>query len=277
MIFGLTGASGLLGTAVARVLQETGHKVLAVRHKNPLPPTCIPVQVSLWDEEGLTEAWKEVTAILHLAGILTGSEEEFRRIHVEGTACIARVSRNLGVRMVMAGSATIYAQGEMVRGDESFPKAPADAYGWSKWLAEQELPPQACVLRLPSLISRAPCAMRESLCALLRSSIPLPRPENGGVPIELAPVQDVAEAFLLAALNPRAQGPYNISGKESPSFVEIIEAAAAALGENPNWTSPERVAPDLLRQATQSRTLSQRRAKRELGYKPECDWREVLF
>lgn len=228
------------------------------------------------DPDALTRAWDGVGAIIHLAAVFAGSEQELREVNVDGTRAVARAAEKLGARLVMAGSAVVYAPGEMVDADENHEKGPVDGYGWSKLLAEDELPPTACVLRLPSLISSAPCPMREMLVGLLRDAM-IPHPEDRGAPIELAPVRDVARAAILAVENDKARGPYNVSGRDRPRFLDIIESAASAINVTPRWGSPEQLDPTLVRQATVARTLSLQRIQTELGYEPVEDWRSVLF
>jgi UDP-glucose 4-epimerase len=261
---------------VVETLQAEGHEVLAIRHRTELPSSCTQVEAPLFDPKALTQVWDGAQAIIHLAGIFTGSEEEFKRTHIEGTRAVNLASRELGAKLVVAGSATVYAPGEFLDANENHPTGPEDAYGWSKLLAEEELHPEACVFRLPSLISKAPCPMRNMLRSLLENA-PVPHPENGGAPIEMAPVQDVARAMLLAIENQKARGAYNVSGAERPRFVDIIQSAAAAWGLRPNWQEADQVPPALLKQATQARTLSQKRVQADLGYQPSENWRVVLF
>ncbi len=266
----------MLGAAVAEVIRTLGHQAVAIAHRRPVPSSCTQVDIAISDVEALTRAWDGVDAIVHLAAIFTGSAEEMREVNIDATRAVADAAERLGARLVFAGSASIYAPGEMIDADESFPKAPVDAYGWSKLQAEDELPPSACILRLPSLISTAPCPIHSMLSGLVQST-GVPYPEDRGAPIELAPVNDVARAVLLAVEDDKAHGPYNVSGADRPRFVDIVECAAAAMDVAPKWVSEDQANPVLWRQATETRTLSLHRVKTELGYRPVEDWRTVLF
>ncbi len=123
MRIGITGSSGLLGTALVSRLTGLDHEVLAlVRHK-PLHPGQIH-----WDPSAgaiQTQALEGLDAVVHLAGepIASGrwtssKRARIRDSRVEGTGLLARGLAGLSrrPRMLLCASATGY-YGE--RGDET--------------------------------------------------------------------------------------------------------------------------------------------------------------
>jgi len=100
----ITGASGLIGSALTTHLGATGHHVVGLRR--PLD----------WDPEGgamSTEALRGIDALVHLAGVgiaesrwTAAQKEAIRRSRVEGTSLVARTlaAMNDGPRVFISAS-----------------------------------------------------------------------------------------------------------------------------------------------------------------------------
>ena len=88
-----------------------------------------------------------VTGVIHLAARVHVTDDraqdpldEFRRVNVEGTAGIARRAAEAGVkRFVFVSSVKVHGEQRDTPYTERDEPAPADAYGQSKWEAEQAL------------------------------------------------------------------------------------------------------------------------------------------
>lgn len=119
----ISGASGLIGSALSARLRDAGHDVLAlVRHRDRA--TGGDVYWSPSSREMDAEGLVGVDAVVHLAGEPIGArrwtEEQKRRIHdsrTEGTALVAGAIADLadGPRVLVQGSAVGYYGS---RGDE---------------------------------------------------------------------------------------------------------------------------------------------------------------
>lgn len=161
----VTGATGFIGRALCRSLGERGHSVFAAVRLTAVPP---PGTIPRWvgDLRGPVDwsaALQGIDAVVHLSGYVHIEEADAdllaaRRVNVEATASLARQALAAGVRsFVFASSIKVY--GDYERGhpfDESDAPAPDDAYGQSKWEAEQTLAEvvrgsamAVCILRLP--------------------------------------------------------------------------------------------------------------------------------
>lgn len=146
----VTGASGLVGRALIERLGSLGRgRVLAgVRTRSLLLPAGVESAViDLGDE---SPSWAgglaDVDAVVHCAARVPGSREEdegaYRRINVDGTLRLARAAAASGVRRFVFIS-SVKVNGEQTRAGDRFSAddelSPEDAYGISKYEAEQAL------------------------------------------------------------------------------------------------------------------------------------------
>lgn len=105
----LTGATGFLGSAIARALRAEGHAVRAlVRPATPrtllegLEVTCIPG--GLEDPAAIAEAVRGAEAAIHCAAdyrIWVPDPERMRAVNVGGTEAVMRAARAAGLRRVV--------------------------------------------------------------------------------------------------------------------------------------------------------------------------------
>src|SRR5262249_36273362 len=103
----MTGATGFVGRALLRALEQTQHPVSAVVRT----PSDLPSSVRIHRIDGigpntdLTEACRGCDAVLHLAArvhVMHDQSEdpltEYRRVNVDGTTTLARQAAAAGVR-----------------------------------------------------------------------------------------------------------------------------------------------------------------------------------
>ncbi len=167
----VTGATGFVGTALVRRLisdEESKLVVAAVRSStHSLPDGARLVQVrTLCTETDWKPALQGVSALVHCAARVHVMDDrssdplaEFRRVNVEGTANLARQAAAAGVRRFIFLS-SIKVNGELTTDGQSFAAdavpAPHDAYGVSKYEAEQSLRQIAAETGMEVVIIRSP-------------------------------------------------------------------------------------------------------------------------
>ncbi|MFJ2985508.1 MULTISPECIES: UDP-glucose 4-epimerase family protein [unclassified Pseudomonas] len=149
----VTGASGFVGSALCRTLgaQGGGNVRAALREAGARLPA--GVQLAFGCELAASTDWaaalRDVQVVVHAAARVHVMKEtaadslaEFRRVNVEGTLSLARQAAAAGVRRF------IFISSIKVNGEASHPgrplnaddlPAPQDAYGVSKYEAEQAL------------------------------------------------------------------------------------------------------------------------------------------
>jgi nucleoside-diphosphate-sugar epimerase len=149
MKIAITGATGFIGSHLAEHLADVGHEV-TVLARSPERTGWIrhlPVRVVYGDLDG-ADAMQEFTAgqqvIVHAAGLtLAANRDEFIRVNVDGSVRLlsAALAGSPGLRRFVYLSSQA-AMGPSPAGEslgEDAPLRPISAYGESKSLAEQEL------------------------------------------------------------------------------------------------------------------------------------------
>lgn len=147
----IVGGSGRLGSWLATVLAETGHRVRVLDSVVPVPKRGVEfVPVTLATGTALTGLLDGVDRVVHLAALhgahLAGghSRQEFWRVNVVGTSHLLRECERAGVTQVLAASSTsVYGAGSAAGParvlDETTPLAPEDIYDYTKVAVERLL------------------------------------------------------------------------------------------------------------------------------------------
>jgi dihydroflavonol-4-reductase len=218
----VTGASGFVGSHVARQLVEAGHSVrVLVRHNSNLRLLeglrAERVEGDLRDAASLERAMKGVRHVFHVAAdyrLWARNPAEIYESNVGGTRRLFEVCAREGVERIVYTStvATIAvpAHGNMLPNENS--QATLDQmighYKRSKFLAEQEAA-KAAASGLPIVI--------------VNPTTPV------GPGLNLAPVEDVAAGHLLAAARGRIGERY-ILGGQNMTLKEILDALSVIAG-----------------------------------------------
>lgn len=149
----LTGATGFVGSAIARRLLADGCGSLVCAVRNPAADVPSPAQAVVCRDFAVNGEWQAalsgVDVVIHSAArvhVMNDSEADplaaFRRVNVEGTLNLARQAVAAGVkRFVFISSIKVNgegtAAGSAYHADDA--AAPQDPYGISKHEAEQQL------------------------------------------------------------------------------------------------------------------------------------------
>ena len=138
----VTGASGLLGGHVARLLLEHGHGIRTFQRRPAGIDGAEEVLGSLTDAAAVARAAADVDGVIHLAAKVSfaGAAAEFERVNVEGTRTLLAAAKTAGVRdfvfvsspsvahfgssVIGAGAGT--ANPELARGNYARTKAAAE-------------------------------------------------------------------------------------------------------------------------------------------------------
>ncbi|MDD3371548.1 MAG: SDR family oxidoreductase [Alphaproteobacteria bacterium] len=188
----VSGATGFVGKPLVDALWLQGHTVVASGQED-LPG--FPEDVYYFrasDIDGATnwsEALSDMDAVVHLAARTHITNERpdkalslYRKINVEGTRRLAEQAVEAGVkRFIFVSSIKVNGEGRDKPYTESDPPAPEDAYGQSKYEAEQMLGKMAETYGLEVVILRppllyGPCVKGNlaSLKCAIEMGLPLP-------------------------------------------------------------------------------------------------------
>jgi len=249
MRFLITGSNGFVGKPLCAELLRQGHAVrAAIRSSAQLPDGVEAVAVG--DIDGDTDwadALQGVEVVIHLAARVhvmkdtaTDPMAEFLKVNLHGTENLARQAARAGVKRLVYVS-SIKVNGEETRGRHSYTEqqkpAPKDAYGISKWQAEQTLQRIAQETRLEVVIVRPPLVYGPgvkgnfiSLLAAIDNGIPLPL--AGAInERSLVYVGNLVSALIACATHPAAAGQtYLVRDGEDISTAQLVEKIAGVLG-----------------------------------------------
>lgn len=128
----VTGASGMLGGAVARTLRDRGDRVRAFQRRPAGIDGVEDVTGSLTDREDVLRAVDGVDAVVHLAAKvgISGAESHFREVNIGGTENLVEAMRAQGGgRLVNISSPSVAHLGRAIVGLDATPADPERARG----------------------------------------------------------------------------------------------------------------------------------------------------
>ncbi|OIQ92748.1 3 beta-hydroxysteroid dehydrogenase/delta 5--_4-isomerase [mine drainage metagenome] len=233
----VTGANGFVGRSLCAHLTGCGH---AVR------PALRETVGDIGPDTEWGPALEGMEAVVHLAARVhsPGSpDSEYQRVNVEGTRRLAQaMAARGGMRLVFAS--TIKVNGEQTAPGRPFRPddrpAPEDAYGRSKWQAEQILCGLSAqkglgvtVLRPPLLYGPGVKGNLLSLMKAIRAGLPLPLASLNNRR-SLLNVENFSHAIRRALeASPQGFATYLLSDGEDLSTAQLAAALARALGRTP--------------------------------------------
>lgn len=252
----VTGASGLLGGAVAALLVGQGHSVTTLQRRPSGVAGARDLSGSITDHRIVQDAVQNVEGIIHLAAKVsfTGRAAEFDEVNVEGTRRLLHSARAAGVRdVVFVSSPSVANSGAAIAGLGAEPADPEHAHGdYSRTKAEAELlalaenAPQFRVAAVRPHIVWGPgdTQLVERVLARARRGR-LPLLDSGAALIDTTYV-DNAAAAIVAALH-RMEHIHGrslvVSNAEPRPVGELLAGICSAGGvPAPSWTVPGGVA-----------------------------------
>jgi nucleoside-diphosphate-sugar epimerase len=244
----VTGATGFVGRPLCRRLAKAGAEIRAAIRPGANAPEGAIARPSphLGPDADWTRALSGAGAVVHLAARVHVMHDraadplaEFRAANVAGTLRLAEQAAAAGVRHLVFLS-SIKANGEETHGTPFGPDqaAPVDAYGVSKWEAEQGLAALAArtgmavtILRPPLVYGPGVKGNFRALIRLVASGLPLPL---GAIDNRraLIGIDNLCDAITAALARPPAAGlarTFTLCDRETVSTPELIRRLAIAL------------------------------------------------
>jgi nucleoside-diphosphate-sugar epimerase len=246
----VTGATGLIGRALAQRLVGSGVEVVAAVRSQVAAVQAQqlgaqPRRADIGERATLRGIAAGAEIVFHCAAqVRTAPEHVFRRLNVESVLWLLDEAVRSGARrFVFVSSVAVYGSQAPAGADglpETAPLRARSLYGRSKICAEQLLAAAQASGRIETVALR-PCIVYghgdrhflPRVRAALRLPV-LPLPDGGRPLVDLVHADDVAAALWLAATVPHAAGrAYNITSGEHHSLAGILRAIARAEGRRP--------------------------------------------
>jgi len=243
---GVSGANGLVGRALCKHLHGQGHSVVALSRRNPHLPGVFWQRVA--DIDGKTQWGSALTglhAVVHCAGhahqMGAGADtnpDTYFRVNTDGTYALVSAAHAAGVkRFVLVSS--VKALGEATPIDAPWhahsEPHPVDAYGSSKWAAEQALAAwreqiEVVIVRPPLVYGPGVGANFARLMNAVQRGWPLPL---GGIDNRRAMVSlgNLTDLLALCVTHPYAPGQtFMVSDGQDLSTPDWARAIGRAAG-----------------------------------------------
>lgn len=227
MLVAMTGATGYVGSAIARKLLRRDHDVrVLVRQPDragalrDLGVELVPGDLA--DAGALRRLVEGAGAVVHLVGIImeTGSQR-FEPVHVAGTRAVVTAAGEAGGPLLVHMSAL-----------GARPDADATRYHRTKWAAEEVVRGSAlphAILR-PSIVAGPGNAALGMMADMIRFSPLVPVIGDGRYEMQPVWLGDVAEAFALALEREDLRGTFELGGPERLTYHQMLDQLEAALG-----------------------------------------------
>lgn len=291
----ITGASGFIGTALCERLALDG---FAVRRAGRLATTQHAKNYFHIEDFTRDRAWRDalqgISVVVHLAARTHMRADRgmqalgaYRAINVDATSALARQAAASGVRRLIFMS-SIKVNGEATFGtpfSERDVPAPQDAYGTTKWEAENALRDIAGATSLETVILRPPMVYGPGVKA---NFLRLLNVVTRGIPLPFASIRNrrslvyvgnLVDAIVACLDTPAASGQtFLVSDAEDVSTPGLIRKLACALSRPPRLL-PCPVAllraaatlvgkRDVVLRLTGSLELDSSRIQQTLGWRP---------
>ena len=209
----VTGGDGLIGSNVARTLEERGASVVRISRRRG---------VDLGDVAALRAAFAGCDAVVHAAGINREiGSQTFHRVHREGTENVLRAAQEAGVPRI------VYV---------SFLRARPDCgsgYHESKWDAEKMVRASGLDYTVfkPGIVYGRGDHMLDHISRALRTFPVFALVGSGDQPMRPTAVADASRAIAAACDDPRlSRKTVAILGPEEMNLKTAVTRVASALG-----------------------------------------------
>jgi nucleoside-diphosphate-sugar epimerase len=290
----VTGATGLVGRALCRVLARAGYRVRRALRARALAGPEDAIVGDIGGETDWTTALHGVKYVVHLAARTHVLEKpdaravaEYERVNVAATRRLAGQAAVAGVRrFVFLSSVKVNGEATTGRGfQEDDAPCPEDPYGETKRDAEElllclarETSMEVVVLRSPLVYGPGVKGNFERLMRLVTTRLPLPLASVDNRR-SLIYVGNLADAILTCMERPQASGRvYLVSDGEDMSTPELIRAIGQSLHVQPfimrfpvRWLRAIAWATGRsaeIGRLTNSLAVDTTRIRRELGWTP---------
>ncbi|MFF9490326.1 NAD-dependent epimerase/dehydratase family protein [Streptomyces sp. NPDC014676] len=237
----VTGSSGMLGTALARRLAESGCEVvgLDLAHRTDSPATRL-VTGDIRDAALLRQVVKGADLVVHSASALPSyPSAQIDSVVVEGTRTVLAAAASENVpRVIHLSTGSVYGLPTQVPTPETHPRRPIDPYGTAKARAEELVEEARAdgmvvpVLRPKTFLGPGRLGIFSMLFEWADEGHHFPVLGDGRVRSQMLDVEDLIDVILLAAEAPAeaVNTEFNVGSAEFGTLREDFQTVLDAAG-----------------------------------------------
>lgn len=231
----ITGASGLLGSKLAKIAVKNGHKVYSGYNKNR-PMSGIPAKFDISDEEAVNKEFEKIKpeAVVHAAALTDVDKCEIEKkfawsVNVKGTENIAEATKEHEAFLVYISTDYVF-DGDKGMYKENDECNPINHYGLTKLEGEKriiELMDKWCIARPSVIYGSIPAAGKVNFALWLLER--LRKGERVDIVIDqwVSPTLNTSlSEMLLETLEKMLTGIFHLAGATRVSRFEMCELIA---------------------------------------------------
>jgi UDP-glucose 4-epimerase len=287
-LIAITGGSGFVGSHVVDALLSAGYAVRVIDPKQPVQSSVEWADVDMLDQDSVTDALKDTSAVFHLAAMadvndIVADPAESVALNTLGVARVLEAGRRADTgRVIVSSTVWVYAATHGDAVDETTPfdlETDRHLYVSEKIAAEMLCRDYATLFGRPYTVLRYGIPfgprMRSDLVVaafLLRAmrGEPLRIDGDGSQERRFVYVEDLAAAHALALKPVATNRTYNLESSEAISIRQLAETVRDLVGDVEVTFGPSR--PGDYR----ARRVSSERARDELGWVPTHSFADGL-
>jgi nucleoside-diphosphate-sugar epimerase len=239
----VTGGTGFLGYHLCAALGEAGYEVTCLdvnRPARPLGAGQSYLEADVRDRTAIMRAAEGCDVVVDNAALVPvtrSTPEQFRDVNVAGCENTLAAAKAAGAYVVHVSSSAIYGKPTAMPVREETPLEPFEPYGVSKAEAEAVVHRERAAgllvssLRSRALLGQGRLGLFELVFNRIRQDKRVPMFGRGTNVIQMCDARDFAAA-VLACIEQRANGDYNIGASELGTVRENLEALIARVGSS---------------------------------------------
>ena len=287
-LIAVTGGSGFVGSHVVDALLDAGHPVRVIDRVAPRQPGVEWTKADILDEDALTEAFRDVGPVFHLAAMadvndVVATPADAVATNVVGTARVLEAARRAEAgRVILSSTVWVYAATSQTLVDETTPldlAAERHLYASTKIAAEMLCADYFTLFQRPYTVLRYGIPFgprmrgRLVVAAFIERALlgePLRIDGDGSQARTFVYVEDLARAHPLALCPVAAQRTYNLEASESVTMRRLAEMVRNLVGDVEIEFGTARTGD------YRARTVAADRAREELGWTPTVSFEDGL-
>ncbi len=149
MKFAVTGGAGFIGSHLVKYLLKNDHDISVIdnltrgkmENLKGVEKDIDFFKIDITNYSELKNILKQIDGVFHEAALTSVPEsftktDEYRRVNIDGSENIFKLSREFGFKVVFASSASVYGNTIIIPIEENFKRKPINPYGITKLDAE---------------------------------------------------------------------------------------------------------------------------------------------